>query len=476
MARGAFHEIARGQVPGYGVHVGAMTARPSAGPSAQALFRFQVVSAVRTEQMGGCSRARAIARVARRTHPTLDGQSRKVSVRTLYRWVGAFERGGRDIAALESEPRPRVADSATLSERFVAFLRSEKGDDTLASVPELIERARERGVLSASEPVDRVTVWRAICRMGLPTRRRPSKHEGDTRRFAYPHRMQMVLCDGKHFRAGKGRLRRVALFFLDDCTRNGLHVVVGTDEDTELFLRGLYGVVQRHGMMDALYLDGGPGFISHDTWAVVSQLGVALVHGKERYPEGHGKIERFNRTAIAKVLRSLDGAAEVDPEPGALELRLGHFLGRYNGRPHESLGQDTPAMRWQADPRALQLPADDAALRARFVVTEERRVSNDHVIRYGGALYEAPRGLARQKVVVHRQLLSGQLSVLSAEGRMVALHPVDLAKNARAPRGRRREGEAATHEVAPVKTAATLAYERDFAPLVGPDGGFNEEQ
>jgi hypothetical protein len=39
--------------------------------------------------------------------------------------------------------------------------------------------------------------------------------------------MQMVLCDGKHFRAGAARLRRVALFFLDDATRMGLHVVVG---------------------------------------------------------------------------------------------------------------------------------------------------------------------------------------------------------------------------------------------------------
>ena len=53
----------------------------------------------------------------------------------------------------------------------------------------------------------------------------PAKQEADRRRFAYPHRMMMVLADGKHFRAGVPRKRRVAVFFLDDATRFGLGVV-----------------------------------------------------------------------------------------------------------------------------------------------------------------------------------------------------------------------------------------------------------
>ena len=43
-----------------------------------------------------------------------------------------------------------------------------------------------------------------------------------------------MLADGKHFRAGAARLRRVALFF-DDATRYGLQVLVGTAESSELF-------------------------------------------------------------------------------------------------------------------------------------------------------------------------------------------------------------------------------------------------
>jgi hypothetical protein len=47
--------------------------------------------------------------------------------------------------------------------------------------------------------VDRTAVWCACVRLGLPLLRVPARQEADQRRFAYPHRMMMVLADGKHF-------------------------------------------------------------------------------------------------------------------------------------------------------------------------------------------------------------------------------------------------------------------------------------
>lgn len=447
--------------------------------SAEALFRFRVLSEVLTEQMRGLGRELAVRRVAAREHVTADGEPRRVSRRSIYRWLRRYFDVG-SIAGLEPRSRSSSQPSAVLSDAFVAFLAKHKKGDPLASVPDLIELARELGVLGRSEHVDRVTVWRAVRRLGLPTRRRPTKHEGDTRRFAFTHRMQMVLADGKKFRAGAKRLRRVALFFIDDATRSVLNVVVGTEETTELFLRGLFGLLMRYGRMDALYLDKGSAFTSDDTAAVFGQLEIPFIFGKTRYPQGHGKVERFNQTVIRKVLRGYDGAVDVEPACGALELRLAHYLERYNRTPHESLGSDTPSSRWEADSRALRFAWDEADLRSRFVVTEERRVSNDHVIKFGGDIYEAPRGLARQKVLVHRQVLAGpdeiaplHLSVLR-DGRMQRLHPVDLAANARGGRGRSAEQE--LPEVAPVKTAATVAFEREHASLVGPDGGFTDKE
>ena len=435
--------------------------------SVEALFRHGVVSQVLGRVLAGELRRTVVRDVASRSHRA-EGAQRGASPRTVYRWLLAFATGG--VAALEPETRDKTATSEVLSERLVSFLRLEKGVDARASVPELIRRAREEGVLTADEPVDRVTAWRACLRMGLPLGQRSTKRDRDCRRFAHLHRMMMLLCDGKYFRAGPGRVRRLALFYLDDATRYGLAVVVGTDgESTALFLRGLYDLLRSVGLVDLLFLDNGPGFISDDTRAVVAALGMLLVLGTSGYPEGHGKIEKFHQTAWTGVLRGLC-RPEIDPDPRALELRLRHFLEQYNRRPHEALDGATPQQRWDADPRKLRLHESDAELREKFVITETRKVTLDHIVSVDGVHYEVPRGHGGTRLAVRRHVLEGTLSVLH-QGRVVRLHPVDLAANAEARRGK----PSAEHddEQAPApRTAAMRAFDRAYGPVVARDGGF----
>lgn len=441
-----------------------------------ALFRLMMVSLVEARCLAGEPRATVVAEVAGSTHLTPAGDPRKVSERTLYRWLAAFAQGG--AAALEPAGRPHTDSSVVLPDNLLDFLRKEKGADPRASIPEVLRRATEQGLLASQQAVDRVSVWRACRRMALPTRRRPHKREADTRRFAYPHRMMMVLCDGKHFRAGIQRLKRVAFVFLDDATRYALDGIVGPSESAELFLQGLYGAVCEAGYFDILFADHGDGFIANDSCTVVTNLRKAhLIHGAVAYPEGHGKIEVFNRSLFANLLRGFAGAADVDPACAALTVRLRHYLKRvYNLLPHEALGGDTPLQRWEQDSRALRLPADVAELRQAFVIQGGRSVSADHVIRHGGEFYEAPKGLRGTRVEVHRNVLEGTLSVLH-QGRMVRLHPVDLAANATDPRHRAGQTEQppSAEDVAPPRTAAMMAFDRELGPLVDSDGGFSLE-
>jgi putative transposase len=436
--------------------------------SPEALFRYQIVSAVKARALSGQGTDAAVREVAAQTHLTLAGEHKTVGIRSIYRWLAELERDG-PTGIETAKPTPTI--SQALPQQLLDFLAEEKAEDRYASVPELIRRARERGVMGPHQRVDRTSVWRACGRMGLPLRRVPAKQEADQRRFAYPHRMMMALADGKHFRAGARRRKRVALFFLDDASRFGLGVVVGTDETTTLFLRGLHAVIRRFGFMDILFLDRGPGFRADDTAAACRRLGIHLVLGTAAYPEGHGKIERFNQTAQAQLLRGLPGAADVDDDCGALELRLAHFLDHgYNRQPHEALGGQTPLARFEADTRALRFPATDAELADCFVVTETRKVSADHVISYEGTDYEVPRGHAGTAITVWRHLLSGALSVVH-DGQLVTLAPVDLARNAVSRRAVPAAPAPDDDERAP-RTAAQLAFARDFAPVVGPDGGF----
>ena len=87
-----------------------------------------------------------------------------------------------------------------------------------------------------------------------------------------------------------------------------------------------------------------------------------------------------------------------------------------------------------------------------------------------------PRGRGGEWVDIQRQVLTGELFILH-DSRLVRLQPVDLAANAKTKRMREqlRDDEPQPGDAVP-KTAATLAYERDFVPLVGPDGGFKDKK
>ena len=346
-------------------------------------------------------------------------------------------------------------------------------ESSTVAIPEIIRRGRDYGILKREERVDRTTVYRAAKRLGLSVAHRKNAKDRDSRRFAYPHRLDMVLCDGKHFRVGAKRARRVAYFFLDDATRFALHVVVGTSESASLFQRGLYELVLKHGYFSAIYLDRGPGFIAEDTAAVIQNLGSSLILGAKAYPQGHGKIERFNRTAKADVLRGLDRRPDVDPALEALELRIQHYLdNEYNHRPHESLSKDSPYERFSKDEKPLRFPEDRHALRRNFEVYLTRRVSADHIVSIDSIPFEMPRGYDGSKVILRRKLLSPGGIFFLHRGTLIELRPVDLEANARSRRARGREEPEEVDHPLP-KSAADLAYDRDFGPVVDLDGGLS---
>jgi len=436
-----------------------------------ALFRYQAVCAVEVCIDLGMSLGHAVTEVAGLPLRDVCGQTRRLSERSLYRWVKAYRADG--IEALENEPRQKIADSAVLPPELVEFIRVEKQRDTVASIPELLRRAERKGIVAEDESVSRVSVWRACRRMELPTARR-KKAGDDKRRFSYPNRMLMVLADGKHFRAGVNRSKRVALNFLDDACRFGLNSIVGTSENTELFLQGLYQTISKYGLMCALYLDHGAGFISADTMEVVARLGIRLIHGTSAYPEGHGKIERFHRTLLQHCVRGLDRNPEVNPELASLSLRLTHWTRDiYNHTHHETL-KSTPAERWSLDSRPLDFPKDPRWVENQFILSFERRVSKDNIISYEATPFELPQGYAGQRLIIFRNLLTSDVSIIH-DGRRVILHPVDPVRNAYAKRGARSIDSPNPSPPVPT-TAAAMAFDSTFKPLVDDEGNFPDSK
>lgn len=444
-------------------------------PSAEALFRYQVISRILTLEQRGEKRSAVVRMVSAEPQRSVGGVVRKVSRRTLYRWLKAFEAQG--FNGLVPAMRRQKSGSTVLEPAWLDFFSEQKNLDPITSIPEMIRRARELGLITAEERIDRTTVWRTLKRMEVSTtRRRSTKKDRDKRRFAYPHRLDMVLCDGKHFRAGAARLRRVAMFFLDDATRMGLGVVVGTSETAELFLRGLYENLLKYGLMSAFYVDKGSGFIANDTLEILRKLNVLFIHGTAGYPEGRGKIEKFNQTALDRVLRTLDGTPEVDASCSALELRLRHFLfEQYNHTPHEGIGRQTPWHRFHQDERPLRFKENKEQFQKAFTLHHRRLVSKDNVVSFRSNAYEIPRGYADSYVTLYYQVLDRSLS-FAHRGRLVRLNLVDLHANAyqrRAPSRKEIPVEQETRRPLP-KSSAQIAFEREMRPLVDQEGGFSE--
>ena len=245
---------------------------------------------------------------------------------------------------------------------------------------------------------------------------------------------------------------------------------MGRSESAALFLRGLYLCILHYGLMIRLFVDNGSGFIALDALAVARKLAVHLIHGSAGYPEGHGKIERFNRTVAEQLLRLLPGNPQIDPQTQALELRLRHYLHeRYNHTPHEALDGATPWARFHQDSRALRFHEHTEQLRQAFVLHHSRRVSQDHIVQVDGIAYETPLGLRGQQVELYRHLLEGSVSLLH-EGRLLQLAAVDVHANARQ---RRATGRDAPPTPTPPPSAAQIAFDEEYRPVVDAEGGFS---
>lgn len=134
---------------------------------------------------------------------------------------------------------------------------------------------------------------------------------------------------------------------------------------------------------------------------------------------------------------------------------------------------ESPWERWSRDTKSLNHVTEDVLVRA-FVLFLDRTVSNDRVVPIEGTDYElpaalGPRGGPNRRIQITHRLLDDTYHVVCGD-RLVRIHPVDLAANARARRDRRQDDPAGPSPP-PVKTAADLAFERDYGPVVDADGG-----
>ena len=411
-----------------------------------ALCRFQAISAYLALDPARGMRRELLEDLASRDWPGPDGEPLRMSAETLRAWVRRYRRDG--LKGLLDKKRSRRGIQALTPEQIdkVIALKKEVPERSIDRLIRIAEQTRlvEPGVLRRS------TVHRILQREGLSAR--PAS-EGDTKdldRFEALAPNDLWQSD---MRVGPwlpdpqrpGKSRRTKLFcFLDDHSRKLLHGRFSFAEglpELELVFRLC---LEKYGVPRRVYYDNGKVYRAGHMRHIVATLGIhAIVFTKAYRPEGHGKIEAFNRLAksafVAEVkasrIRTLDELNEAFVAWMDLE---------YNQRVHGETGQ-TPDERWRAGIDAIRY-ADDELLHAAFRWKERRTPDKAGVFSLFGTKYQVGSGLGRRKIDIFYdpQDLS-EVDVHHSDGDFVErARPFEVSEHRR-PR-------AATSEPAPPST------------------------
>jgi transposase InsO family protein len=271
------------------------------------------------------------------------------------------------------------------------------------SLDRLLEMAEDTGLVPKGK-VSRSTLHRVLVAHGVSGRARGKATTTDLDRFeaAAPNDLwQSDMLAGPWLPDPDkpGKHRRAWLYaFLDDhsrCLLAGRFAFKGSLPALELVFRE---AMRRHGVPKRVYYDNGAVYRSRHMGQVVASLGIhKLIFTQPYRPQGHGKIEAFNRLCRAAFISEVKASA-ITTLDGLNEAFRAWVDRYYNRRVHSETGQE-PLARWRAGAHAVQIPTEHA-LREAFLWTAERKADKTGLFGLHGQRYQVGPELAGNKVEV----------------------------------------------------------------------------
>lgn len=274
-----------------------------------------------------------------------------VSRKTGYKWVDRYEVIGP--RGLENRSRrPHVFPTATplpVVEQLLALRRSHPS----WGAKKLLSVLGKRGVTALP---GRSTCCDLLKRHGLVTSARRRKYPGHPGRPpsgpTEPNDIWTADFKGQ-FRTRDGRYC-YPLTIADGYSRFLLACQGLRSTSLELSRPVFFRLFDEHGLPRAIRTDNGVPFAttalgrlsSLSVWWI--RLGIRPQLIEPSHPEQNGSHERMHRTLKNETTRPAKGNL------AAQQVRFNHFRTEYNEqRPHEALGQETPATLYRPSPRVL---------------------------------------------------------------------------------------------------------------------------
>jgi transposase InsO family protein len=313
-----------------------------------------------------------------------------VSRRTGYKWLQRAREGTLE----ERSRRPHHSPGQTPPELEARVLAVREQHPAWGGrkIAAWLERAGYLGVPSPS------TITQILHRAAQINPQESAKHRAFQRfEMARPNQLWQMDFKG-YFGLGAGRYCH-PLTVLDDHSRFLVGLRACPNETTQTVQTQLTAIFRRFGLPEGMLMDNGsPWGDDRDTpytilGAWLLRLGIGIHHGHPFHPQTQGKDERLHRTLQAEVIARQSWEQLAD-----WQTAFDVWEQVYNfERPHEALGLQVPASRYQPSCRPfpevlppIAYPSTDLVRK----VNEHGKISfHNRDIRVGKAFRYAPVGV-----------------------------------------------------------------------------------
>jgi transposase InsO family protein len=334
-----------------------------------------------------------------------------ISPTTAYKWIARAAEPGETYADRWRRPFSSPNETNTEMVQKILEVRDTHPVWNARKIRRVLERREER-VPAAS------TIGEILKRNGRISAA-ASEAAKPWQRFerAVPNELSQIDFKG-FFETGQGRC--YPLTMLDDHSRFSQILKACTNEQTVTVKGHLVECFRKYGLPRQMNMDNGnpwgtpwgDRYTRLTAWLI--RLGIRVSHSRPMHPQTNGKEERFHRTlkaellgnrwfaTIGEVQRALDGWREI-----------------YNHeRPHEAIGLEVPASRYQLSIRAYPEELPPILYDSTDVV---RKVLNRGGIRFKGCEHYISKAFRGEHVALRPAAEDGVWNVFFCHERVATI-------------------------------------------------------
>jgi len=436
-----------------------MTQTPSQSTSALwARFRFSVVGSLLSSPPDRGALKTAIRSLAGKTwcHP-VTGRDVRFSAVTIERWYYLARRGGDDpvtvLRRAVRKDRGKVSLAPGLAQRLILQYRDHSHWSYQLHYDNLVALVKvdpTLGQLGSYSTVKRyMQAHGLVPKPRFQPHRRPGELRAEERRqtreirsyeathvgalwhLDFHHGSLKVLTHGGQW------LRPIALGILDDHSRLCCHVQWYLSETAEDLVHGLSQAIQKRGLPRALLTDNGAAMVAEEVTEGLLRLGIVAERTLPYSPYQNGKQESFWGTLEGRLMKMLDGVAELTLELLNQATQAWMEI-EYNRAVHRETAC-SPVERFAKAPDVLRLSPASEALRDAFrLETRRSQRQSDGTISLEAMRFEIPARYRhfRELTVRYARWDLGRVDLVDDQSGTILAPIYPLDKNANAD-GRR---------------------------------------